>query len=480
MPDPASDFGASRLYTLLESPFSLWCDYHAPRQELKDETNRYDKLRFRQSRSAADQWLMSLYPSVVSAYRPAPEDSFRVTLEAMAAGAPVISQAFLWNHKKAMFGRTVLVKKEGGNSVFGQYHYEITQLKQALEIKEHYALQAMFLNEILSDMQGFAPSSATIHLKSGDRVIERTEWAHRLDAELERWRDIKAGTLEPELGRPPLAALSPWRQYGNKLAFERKELTLLAGYKWDVRDKLRRAGIKTTDDAATAGLAKLKEAVGGDAVGVYGNALAYLHNKPVLKNRQAFPPRRGARNLYFDFETSDSLSSRYPPHVYLIGIWDKEAAKYVAFTAKGAEEEEKIFKDFAAYVGDANQAALYHWTEYEVNQMRAIAAKYPAIAGTINTLISACVDLKEAVKKAFYIPAPSFSLKAVAPAFGFKWRQSDVGAMDAMVCYWDWLAGDEQAIKKALDYNEDDCYSMLHIDQTLEKLQPVEFPTEKS
>jgi len=79
-----------------------------------------------------------------------------------------------------------------------------------------------------------------------------------------------------------------------------------------------------------------------------------------------------------------------------------------------------------------------------------------------------CVDLKEAIQSAVYLPVPSFSIKSVAPALGFHWRQKDIGAYQSMVCYWDYLENrDLFAIDRALIYNEDDCRAMWHVDQAL-------------
>ena len=70
----------------------------------------------------------------------------------------------------------------------------------------------------------------------------------------------------------------------------------------------------------------------------------------------------------------------------------------------------------------------------------------------------------------FYLPAPSFSLKAAAPAFGFHWRQDDCGAMDSMVYFTNWLkTGRDELLQKVLMYNEDDCKAMLYLENKLKE-----------
>ncbi len=477
LPDHSIDLSASRIYTLLESPFTIWCGYHAPKEAADPEFNRYEQQRSRFANQLKDSWLNSMPPGSVDVFDRSPELCFRATLAAMKNGAPAIARPMLWNLPKNMMGRaSMLVRVDEGQSVFGPYHYQIVMFKQALEIKEHYALQCTFLNEILADIQGYRSRYSKIHLKPGEKQLDHYNWCHRLDAEMERWFAIRDGRLEPETDRPPTAALAPWRKYANRLASERKDLIMLPGHGWDMRTKLREAGIKNTDDVVNAGYARIKELAGAFAADIFGNSLAYFHNKPVVRQTGLFPPSKGERNLYFDFENSDSLCSPLGAHTYLIGVWDKEAGRYIAFTAKGPKEEEKVFRDFIAYVGDPAKVILYHWTESELYTLRETAKRYPALADYIKALFPSCVDLKAITQKSFYIPSPSFSLKAVAPAFGFNWRQHDVGAMDAMVYYWDWLEGAEDALQKFLLYNEDDCVAMLHVETELGKMEPLTLP----
>jgi uncharacterized protein len=74
------------------------------------------------------------------------------------------------------------------------------------------------------------------------------------------------------------------------------------------------------------------------------------------------------------------------------------------------------------------------------------------------------------IKSAVYLPVARFSLKCVAPALGFRWRQDDFDAFESMVSYWDYLDGTDGAIMdNVLTYNEDDCLAMWHVDQELTK-----------
>jgi uncharacterized protein len=200
-------------------------------------------------------------------------------------------------------------------------------------------------------------------------------------------------------------------------------------------------------------------------------AQAYRDRKPVIPTDTRLEIPRGKRHLYFDFETSDEVHPTEPPHIYMIGLWDAEANRFVHFLGRGAGDEERIFRDFLNYLGDPDGICLYHWTDFETWQMRWVARRHPQISAQVEAIKRSCIDLKEIVKGALYLPVPTYSLKYVAPFMGFCWRQKDVDAFECMGIYWDYLeTGDEPLIRKVLMYNEDDCKATLHVDQYVEKL----------
>lgn len=466
------DFNASRMFSLLEDPFSVWCFFHAPKEEAVPETNRYENLKIRTDRNTRDEWIKQEFPNVIFISAETEEERFRATLRAMANGAEAVANCALWNLPQNVYGSAnLLVRQDSAPSVFGAYHYRLFQFKRAHDLKEHYALQVCLLNRILGAIQQYTPDAARVFLKGHHTDVLHRDHLPRLERELAFWQAIRAGNAKPEAHKPPKAAGSPWRVYANKVVAQSKDLLMLPGLNTEMRQCLKINGMFTTDDVARAGLAKLQGILEEPhATNSYYNALAYLHNKPVLREAGHFPPPPRKYNLYFDFEATETFTKDNVSFVYLIGLWDKEKDKYVSFVAKTPQEELSIFEQFYNYVQDFNHTALYHWTEYEVKKMKNLAEKHPQAAEKLNALCAICYDLKVAVNKAFYLPAPSFSLKAAAPAFGFNWRQDDCGAMDSMVYFTNWLkTGNEDLLNKVLMYNEDDCKAMLDLEQKLRR-----------
>lgn len=472
------DFNASKMFSLLEDPFSIWCFFHAPKEAAVPEPNRYENLKIRTDRHTRDVWIKNEFPGVVFVSGDTDADRFKNTLAAMAKGEQAVANAVLWDLPENTYGSVnLLVREDNAPSVFGDFHYHIFQFKRAHDLKEHYALQVSLLNHVLGRVQNFMPAATRVFLKDRTVDVAYLDHAERLARELAFWRSIRDGKAKPEAHKPPKAAAAPWRVYANKAVAESKDLLMLPGLNTEMRQCLKINGMYTTDDVAKAGLAKLQTILEEPhATDSYYNSLAYLYNKPVLREAGHFPPPVKKYNLYFDFEATETFTKENVSFVYLIGIWDKEEDKYVSFVAKTPEEEIKIFEQFYNYIKDFNDTALYHWTEYEVKKMKNLAGKFPNDAAKLKALCGLCYDLKVSVNKQFYLPAPSFSLKAAAPAFGFNWRQDDCGAMDSMVYFTNWLkTGNQELLDKVLMYNEDDCKAMLDLENKLKTADVLDF-----
>ena len=448
-----TDFNASKMFSLLEDPFGIWCSFHAPAEDAVNELNRYENLKVRTDRHNRDAWIRDHFPGVEFISAANDTQRFQATLQAMADGKPAIVNASLWNLPKNIYGSVNMLQRvESGNSVFGPFHYRIVQFKRAHDLKEHYALQVSLLNHILSDIQGYTCRYTHVELKGKAVEVDYLEHEERLERELNYFRLIRDGKAKPEAHKPPKASNPPWRVYANKMVAQSKDLQMLPSLSAEMRQCLKIYGMFTTDDVAHAGLDKLRTILEEPfATDAYYNSVAYLHHKPVLKQEGFFPPPPKKRNLYFDFEATETFTK-----------------DNVSFVAKTPEEEIKIFEQFYDYIKDPANTVLYHWTEYEAKKMRKMAQENKHDEQKLNLLVSLCYDLKVAVQKAFYLPAPSFSLKAAAPAFGFNWRQDDCGAMDSMVYFTNWLkTGNEDLLKKVLMYNEDDCKAMLYLENKL-------------
>lgn len=463
-------FRPSLVYQVLHDPFWLWCEYHAPRSEAVDETTRHHAMRKQRGIAHEQAWVRTHYPDAVQISPEFGFEALRNTLRVMLEGPRAIYQPQLWDLGGEVYGRgDLLVRDDTRTSDLGPHHYRLVEIKWSKALQDYHVLDAGFYNRMLGRIQGYAPPEVTVALREDIATVPFSETEKTLDEIIARWRLLREGTHMPEPGRPPDAAESPWRVYGNRFVATARDLVLLAGIGSREREMLRAAGIHRVDHLWDRSLRELSEIL-GDKYGpqAYHVAQAYMTGRPILRPGSRLSIPRAPRHLYFDFECSDDLHPTEPPHVYLIGCWDAQENRYERFLAKGASDEGRIFQEFVAYVGDVESAGLYHWTDYEVGEMGKVIQRWPDLEAALTTLMASCVDLKEVIKSAVYLPVPSFSIKSVAPALGFAWRQENFGAFEAMACYWDYLDGaDDSAIEKAIRYNEDDCRAMWHVDHQL-------------
>jgi uncharacterized protein len=348
----------------------------------------------------------------------------------------------------------------------------VKEIKRSKKAKEYQIVQAVFYNRILGRLQGYRNPRVDLVLKDAEVSFLAEDYGKMCDRILEDWRGIRDGTRVPE---PPGfdEAGSPWRLYTNRLLEERKDVTLFPGISGSARRKLAaRLGVRVLDELGRLGPADFQKAFGPKS-GLYTHLKyqAYRSGRPVFANGSTCDIPRRNRRFYFDFETCEEGHPSVPAHVYMIGSYSAERERFSVFVARGHAEEERIFEEFLAEVGDPVDACLYHWTDFEIGQMKGVIERHPKLREPISRLIASCVDLKECIAKKVFFGTGTYSIKEVAPFLGFRWRQGkEVGAYESMVLYWEWLEDqDPRKIEKVVTYNEDDCLAMVHVDKAVEQ-----------
>lgn len=477
-PNPRLHFKPSMLYTLLECPFNLWCDYHAPAKERVDETTRYETLRIEWGRKYEEAWVRANYPDAVRVPDTFCGAALEKTCQAMLQGARAIHGPQLWLLSEEMYGTgDLLVRYDDHPSDLGPYHYRVFEIKRSKKVKlppeadDYKVLQGFAYHRMLSRLQGYRPPTFTLVLRDGSVEVPCEGLDLPFDRILELWRSIRDGQCRPDLP-DPMSAKSPWRIFIRKILERRRDVTLAPGVTQSMRKRLLEAlHVRTVKQVERLSLEKLTAALGEKAARrVYYRIEAKRRGHPVLAPGARVELPRRKRHIYFDFETCDELHPRVPPHVYMIGLYDGERGEYRVFTARGAADEARIFREFFDYVGKPEEACLYHWTDFEVKTMqKEVAPRHPSLACEIQRLVAACVDLKEAVRDKVFFAARTYSIKEVAPTIGFRWKQEDVDAFESMVLYWKFLeSGDGGKLERIVQYNRDDCEAMVAVDRWLQ------------
>ncbi|NLO91946.1 MAG: hypothetical protein GX410_08175, partial [Elusimicrobia bacterium] len=164
-PNDRTDFRSSRIYAVMEDPFTLWCSFHAPREQAVQENSTYEADKSRREHEIRARWASEHFPGFVAVENVWGAEALALTLKYMAQGRPAIQYPALWFLKDHIYGKAnMIVRSDSAPSVFGDYHYTLVQFKQALEIKRHYSVQGALLNKILGLMQGYQPQEFRIFL----------------------------------------------------------------------------------------------------------------------------------------------------------------------------------------------------------------------------------------------------------------------------------------------------------------------------
>ena len=111
---------ASAVGRYVSSPFALYCDYFAPEQERDADS---EPLAMQKARGIAYEEEV-IEGEVVPVPYETPEEGFRLTVEMMAAGEPMILQGLLISNALGMIGRPdQILKVRNSKSIFGNYRY---------------------------------------------------------------------------------------------------------------------------------------------------------------------------------------------------------------------------------------------------------------------------------------------------------------------------------------------------------------------
>lgn len=473
--EDVATFTASEVARCVSSPFALYCDWFAPESE-KDADS--ELLRIRREHGIAHE-LEMIEGEVISI--PAPntlEESFRLTVELMAAGVPGMYNMLLMSNPAGMIGAPdQLLRMDNSRSIFGDYSYRVVEVKSNLNITPPHKIQAAFYNRLLGLIQDSTPEAFTmIDGRGSESVEDFSNWEHRLDIHLERTRRVALGEMpEPVFRQTP----APWRSYGDKIAQE--NLTRLYQIGYTRRQALIEEGYYTINDIAVANatdlsrILKLKAPVTDCVI---AHAKAIIRDAPILINSAQLPMAR--TEIFLDMEHMNEGIVRLPDSWngflnYLTGIVIKSDGReqYIPFFADTPNEEGENWRKFCALLETCEDSAIYYWsTSAEKVYIRKLLDRYGAEPSIVN-MLSGAVDLYSVFTNTVALPSESYRLKDIAKYLGFVWHLSDYDGLWAIWRYSEYLrSGDTEIRDEILTYNEDDCRALMHVKDWLVENSP--------
>lgn len=484
-------YSPSDLITFLSDPFSSWMDrrfLENPAGLTPDIDDESSMLIRKKGLQHEEDFLHQLQAESkdICILDGRDEAGFQSTLEAMKDGREIIYQAYLRRDQFA--GLSDFLVRANGNSIFGNYHYEVWDTKLARKPKPYFLIQLCCYAEMLEEIQGRIPESVAIVLGKKDRKDFRTSdyyyYYQTIKAQFLSFQNSFDPDREPEWAE--VGQYSRWKGMAEQLLVKRDSLNLIAGIRKSQANKLQDAGIETLSDLARADVdsigamsaatferlqmqAKLQFESRDKAVPLY-QIIDNEIEQTEIRGLKRLPPPSTA-DVFFDMEGYPHIEGGLE---YLFGVCIKEQEQniYKDWWAHSLQEEKTAFEAFIDWVfarwQDDSTMHIFHYGAYEVSALRRLASRHATREEALDILLRAgiFIDLYSIIRQCMQIGCDSYSIKKVEQLYMSK-REGDVSkATDSIVYYEKWLEDpdaqrwpDSKLLDEIRHYNLIDCES---------------------
>ncbi len=385
------------------------------------------------------------------------------TVEAMRCGAGKIYQGVLRSDE--LQGRPDLLVRIEKPSDLGDYRYCPVDIKSGRQLKHTHELQMMAYLYLLNQIQGVETTGI---IQLGDNSQQSVTLTAEFDEWLQRAKVVSGGQVEP---RPFIASYCNrcvWHQHCRGIAQRRQDISLISGVTRQVRSALRQEGISTLSDLAKVQPYNLLHIRGvGDKTSrmMVHRARAFLDNEAIHFGNLSLS--NWPVEVYFDVESVQVGGfSQENIRYYLFG-WCVRHNQSLTFEyeyelAEHPDQEAETWERFLERI-DSIAGPVFHYSNYEKQTVNTLCSRY----GTnpqAKRLQDRLTDLYPMITGNIALPLQSYSIKAVAPWLGYKWKGVTQTAADTMVEYSRWLKTSERThLDNIVTYNEHDCRAMVVI-----------------
>ena len=493
---------ATQIYTHTQCPHRVWRDIHGPQQEKSKETNPFVELVWHRGILHEEKVIRKI-GDILDLSDGSHDERFKKTIEAIKAKTPLIYQGLLKH--KTLLGIPDLLRLQPDNT------YITIDIKSGMAIegineetgkegkfKKHYALQLCLYADLLINL-GFANERKGIIIDAHKNEVEYDLTTYPGPKAKETWWELYEKTKqEIELlianktqNKPAMAGickLCPWYDSCKKWCDNNQDLTgiffLGRSFRDTINDDL---SIHKIDEFLDIDIKSILEEKKKDKKFLPGLAETRLSKflrratilqktkKPVAYEPIVFP--KTSYELFFDIE--DDPTQEF---VYMHGVYERHngKTKYIHFTATELSDtaEKKAWADFWKYIASLpkDDFSVYYYSPHEKTTYKKLQKQYPDVISIeeVENFFNDpnVIDLyNDIILKNTDWPLGSYSLKAIATYLGFEWRDESPSGALSIEWFNQYLeTGDEEILKRILEYNEDDCKATMVMKDGLEKL----------
>lgn len=390
-------------------------------------------------------------------------EGIAATITLMKEGHPWIYQGVLADNK--ILGIPDFLHRVDGQSNLGNYTYIPIDAKNHKTVNKKDRFQLLTYTLLLEPILGIRASRGAIWLNTGEiEEVDLLRERVKFDELVSIMRKVQNGEYDESLRfRCGECATCPWVDYCQKNWSSMESTCLVRDVSAADAQKLYNIGIQSYKELAQKEPDYLSSFLGWKdekTRKILLNAKAWASNDILLKVPVNFP-EDGPIYLY-DIET-------YGECTYLHGVirLDGEERQERSFLARDLRQEKEAWHLFLNYLARDKKAVIYCWTDYERGFIDKLWNAYDGNPRGWELLDKNLKDQCAFVSKHFALPVVTYSIKEVAPFFGFHWTTKDAGGLNSEMWYKEWLeTQDEQLLQKIVRYNLDDVTAMevIHLE----------------
>jgi predicted RecB family nuclease len=452
---------ASDVSLSISDPFGLWHNHYGD-QKLKDPEDEYKLFLKEQGLRIEKELLIQRHTHFTALKNEDFDHAVQSTADLLQKGDLVIYGGALQSEGLGLRARPDVIKIVNGTCIIEEY-------KLASKLNVNHKIQALVYAYILRKGYNLENETLVVSRNNEEFVIPYTE-SEIIEA-IQYAREILASDNPPY---PIYNCPSAWGSLQNKKAKDLQDVTLA----WNVgalhAKKLHGMDIHTLKELSNVkpeALVTIK-GLGKKKVPQIINSVKAQLSKSIIKVGTWKPIEDTPElELFLDLEGTSELFQDDPEWncIYLIGLIPRSGGNeksYLPFLAKKPVDEKSILADFIKFLhGQTHTYRLYHWHHYEKTHLKKACARHGYEEDYETLILPYLVDLCIAAQASYVLPTPGYSIKVVAPYFGFNWSQ-DSTEVDAMKSAMIWFKqaihnGSGTDLEKVLKYNEDDCKAMI-------------------
>ena len=302
-------FTGSMIGNHIVSDYYTYCNFFGPKEE-KDPESLYLKMLANKGNDHEQDVVDKLFPDVVRNHIHNNLESFREALTEMTKGTKYLAVYPFFYIPDYYEGHIDALRRSDSHpSIFGDYHYEVIEIKIAKNIKKKHIMQAIFYNDLIGKIQQYYPEN--VFLINGEFKEYTFSFSKYKDEFIEILADITKIRTKIRVPRAVYGhCMVPWTNYANKQAELARDVTILPEVGKTIQKSLETISVFTIDDLTPITEAELNEL---NNIGAKKASTIKIHSEALTKGKiikkESLEKKFFDLEYYIDFEGVDPTLS---------------------------------------------------------------------------------------------------------------------------------------------------------------------------